>query len=48
MSQDKENLNDDEHVVNADTEEKEGEDGVGGAVEEPDSRTEAIAKKETL
>ena len=39
-------LDDDEHVVNADTEHQEGDDGVGGGVPEADGRAYAVAVEE--
>ena len=39
-------LDDDEHVVDADTEHQEGDDGVGGGVPEADGRANAVAVEE--
>ena len=37
-----ESLRDDEDVVDADTKEEEGDDGVGRGVEQPEQRAEAV------
>ena len=42
-----EGLGDDENVVDPDAEEDEGDDGVGGRVEQPAQRAEAISQHHT-